>query len=79
MPEDRILEAYADKFPADITVEQLRQKAVEVFGDSKKAESWFTQPCLALNDVRPDECFDTMANRHLAMEVLLRIEWGIYT
>jgi putative toxin-antitoxin system antitoxin component (TIGR02293 family) len=79
MTEANIPTANPDKFPEDITVEQLRQKSVEVFGDSKKAESWFTQPCLALNDVRPDECFDTMANRHLVMEVLLRIEWGIYS
>lgn len=65
---------FPDKFAADISVEALYEKATEVFGDATAADVWFKSPCAEIGGDRPEDLFNNSANRHLAMELLLRAE-----
>ncbi len=53
--------------------------AVEVLGSSAKTRTWLTQPNRALNGERPIDLLDTGIGFEDVMDVLRRIEFGVYS
>ena len=53
--------------------------ATEVLGDGGKAKSWMLMENRALSGIRPIELLDTVIGFQNVMDVLLRIEHGVYS
>jgi putative toxin-antitoxin system antitoxin component (TIGR02293 family) len=57
----------------------ILELAIKVFGDRNKAYDWFWEPCPALNNKCPAELIDTPEGLIKVQEVLMRIEYGVYS
>lgn len=53
--------------------------AVEVFGSSERAARWFKRRNPALDGARPLDVFDTDLGAQLVDDLLIRIEYGVYS
>ena len=67
----------ASAIPVTI-LDQVKQRAVEVFADEGKGERWLYQENLTLGNQRPIDLIDTPEGREAVAAELTRIEWGIY-
>ena len=54
-------------------------RTLEVFEDASAAKNWLKRPNRALAGVVPFELLDTDAGTQQVMEVLARIEYGVYS
>jgi putative toxin-antitoxin system antitoxin component (TIGR02293 family) len=53
--------------------------AVHVFGTAERASKWFTAPVMALNQRRPLDLSQTDPGRKAVSDLLIRLEYGVYT
>jgi putative toxin-antitoxin system antitoxin component (TIGR02293 family) len=60
-------------------IKDIRLKAEQVFGARSSAKAWLNSPCIVLNDQTPISLLETKDGRILVHDVLLRIEYGIYS
>ena len=58
--------------------DQLREKAVEVFGSRAAAGRWFRKPAIGLNRQRPVDLLVSAEGRELVSTYLDQIETGVY-
>jgi putative toxin-antitoxin system antitoxin component (TIGR02293 family) len=75
-PSDQF--AAEDIVSIDVDVDLL-QRAVEVFGSENKAMRWFISPNHALGGSCPGELAETAEGRQEVLDVLGRIEHGIFS
>lgn len=61
-----------------LRVAQVYDMAVEVFGSQKKAESWLKRPARGLGGKIPLEYADTNLGAHEVINLLGRIDQGIF-
>lgn len=62
-----------------ILLGQLIAKGEEVFGDRQTFQSWVNQPNTALGGYTPLNMMDTTIGIQLVMDVLGRVEHGVYS
>lgn len=53
--------------------------AIDVFGDEEKARLWLRSPIRALGDATPASLLDTDVGAEAVLDVLTRIEHGVYS
>lgn len=53
--------------------------AVHVLGSQTLANEWLNNPAVALNGRRPCELLATDANDQAVRDLLMRIEYGVYS
>lgn len=58
---------------------EVLAKATDVFGSQERAEAWLTQPAMALDRRTPLELLDTVAGLKLVEDLLIRLDYGVYT
>lgn len=63
-----------DKLSADIAT-----LAAHVLGSAALARGWLEEPAIALDGRRPADLMTSETGRQLVRELLLRIEYGVYT
>jgi uncharacterized protein (DUF2384 family) len=63
------------------TAEAIWDRAVEVFGDEAKAQSWLTSRREILGGHSPEELVSTAdpAQLRRVLEVLIRIDYGVFS
>lgn len=54
------------------------EKAIEVFGNQKRAEEWLDKPCKYLNDEIPLNLIENPIGYKLVEDYLKRVELGVY-
>lgn len=54
-------------------------KAIEVLGTQRAAEQWLVTPAMALNRRCPLDLMSTQAGSELVDDLLIRMEYGVYT
>jgi putative toxin-antitoxin system antitoxin component (TIGR02293 family) len=59
-------------------IAQVNDMAVEVFGSQQKAESWLKKPARGLGGKIPLEYSDTHLGAHEVIDLLGRIEHGVF-
>jgi acyl carrier protein len=57
----------------------LKIIAEEVFGDAEITENWFAQPNPALGKKIPNELLGTFEGEQAVADLLMRIEYGVYS
>lgn len=62
-----------------LNVALVYSKGVDVFGSEENSASWFKNPVCALGNARPLDCLDTIVGTEMIMNLLGRIEYGVYT
>lgn len=62
-----------------LTVALVYSKCVDVFGSEKNSVAWLKSPVHALNGARPLDYLDTNAGAKMIMNLLGRIEYGVYS
>lgn len=62
-----------------LTVALVYSKCVEVFGSKENSISWLKSPVYALGNTRPLDYLDTNAGAEMVMNLLGRIEYGVYS
>jgi len=70
-----------DKHLSDhlVSVGRVFARCVEVFRTTDKASRWLKSPLLALGNTRPLDLLDTTTGVTMVMNVLGRIEQGVYS
>ena len=58
---------------------RVLSKATEVFGSRAHAKAWMERPALALDDVRPVDLLESPQGVDLVMDLLTRLEYGVYS
>ena len=53
--------------------------ALDTFGDEQKAKSWLTTPNPVLNNLEPIEAARTDAGASRVEEILIRIDYGMFS
>jgi putative toxin-antitoxin system antitoxin component (TIGR02293 family) len=66
---------------AEVTLSVLRtyQKASEIFGTDELAQKWMKRPNTALNGRTPIESVKNRFGAEEVLDVLTRIEYGVYS
>ena len=66
---------------AEVTLSVIRvlRKAEEIFGSQEKAVLWLKRPNTALNQNTPLELLSSRFGAEEVMDVLTRIEYGVYS
>jgi putative toxin-antitoxin system antitoxin component (TIGR02293 family) len=59
--------------------EQLLRRAIVVFCDRSSAELWLLEPALALDGRRPIDLLSTPVGINAVIQLLGRIQHGVYT
>lgn len=59
-------------------LENLMDRAEEVFGSGEAMRQWFTRPQLGLGGLRPLDLADTSAGSRELLNLLGRIDYGVY-
>jgi len=62
------------KFLIEVTAEATR-----VFESEEKAVEWLRQPCPALGGIKPIELLKTAEGAQLVLDIIGRIEHGVYS
>ena len=55
------------------------EKATSVLGSREEAEAWLKRPALGLNQSRPLDLLETVVGRQMVEDLLVRMEYGVYT
>jgi putative toxin-antitoxin system antitoxin component (TIGR02293 family) len=58
---------------------EILAKASEALGSQEEAEDWLRRPAMALNQQRPIDLLATPAGTKLVEQLLVRIQYGVYT
>ena len=58
---------------------QILERAIEVFGSKERAESWLCNPCPSIGNCIPLEEICTESGIELILQILGRIEHGVYS
>ena len=58
---------------------QVLSKATEVFGSRAHAKAWMERPALALDNARPIDLLDSPQGVDLVMDLLIRLEYGVFS
>lgn len=58
---------------------EVLAKARDVFGSQARAEQWLVQPAAALDRRTPLELLDTAAGVEMVEDLLVRLDYGVYT
>ena len=58
---------------------RVAARASEVFRDTVRARAWLREPVRALGSVAPMDLLDTDIGTAHVLDVLGRIEWGVYS
>ena len=61
-----------------VRVEQVFQKACEVFDTKEEAASWLVQPAYGFDGIKPLDLLDTEVGTREVFNLLGSIEWGQY-
>jgi len=62
-----------------ITKKQILKQATEVFGSAEVAKEWMRTPNLVLSEKTPLECADTEDGLQEVLNLLGRLEHGVYS
>jgi len=62
-----------------ITKKDLIERAAEIFKSRDKAKDWMKEPHKALGGKPPAECFMTLSGAEEVLNLLGRIEHGVYS
>lgn len=68
-----------DETEKAISLSELYAKGLDIFGNSEKLRYWLDNPNYALGNRKPIDLLDSTIGRQEAMEVLFRIQYGIYS
>jgi putative toxin-antitoxin system antitoxin component (TIGR02293 family) len=68
-----------DETEKAISLSELYAKGLDIFGNSEKLQYWLDNPNYALGNRRPVDLLDSTIGRQEAMEILFRIQYGIYS
>lgn len=68
-----------DETEKAISLSELYAKGLDIFGNPEKLQYWLDNPNYALGNRRPVDLLDSTIGRQEAMEVLFRIQYGIYS
>lgn len=68
-----------DETEKAISLSELYAKGIDIFSDSEKFQYWLDNPNYALGNRKPVDLLDSTIGRQEAMEVLFRIQYGIYS
>jgi putative toxin-antitoxin system antitoxin component (TIGR02293 family) len=60
------------------SVETVKQKAAEVLGGYDEAEFWLTAPARGLDYRTPSDLLATDEGRQQVLEMLMRMDYGVY-
>lgn len=58
---------------------RVLSKAAEVFGSRAHAKAWMERPALALDNARPVDLLESPQGVDLVMDLLIRLEYGVYS
>lgn len=58
---------------------EVLARATDIFGSQARAETWLTEPAMALDRRTPLELLDTAAGLELVEDLLTRLDYGVYT
>jgi putative toxin-antitoxin system antitoxin component (TIGR02293 family) len=58
---------------------EILDKATPVFGTRLKAEEWLSKPALGLDGHRPADLLASQAEMDRVEQLLMRIDYGVYT
>ncbi len=58
---------------------EILATATELMGDQKSAERWLSSPAIALDGRAPVDLMTTQAGTEMVEELLIRLEYGVYT
>ncbi len=58
---------------------EILATATELLGDQKSAERWLTSPAIALDGRAPVDLMTTQAGTEMVEQLLIRLEYGVYT
>lgn len=61
------------------TLARILAKATDVFGTQQEAERWLDRPALALDGRRPLDLLGTPVGVGMVEDLLVRLEFGVYT
>ncbi len=62
----------------DAALIEIAAIAEKVLGTRELAESWISQPALALNGKRPMDLLTTIPGTEVVKDLLTRLEFGVY-
>ena len=62
-----------------IQLAEVTATGIETFNDTQDFNAWLHEPCLALNHHRPIELMDTIMGCKMVIDVLGRIQYGVYS
>ena len=68
-----------DETEKAISLSELYAKGLDIFGSPEKLQYWLDNPNYALGHRKPVDLLDSTIGRQEAMEVLFRIQYGIYS
>lgn len=68
-----------DETEKAISLSELYAKGLDIFGDPEKFQYWLDHANYALGNRKPVELLDSTIGRQEAMEILFRIQYGIYS
>ncbi len=73
-----------DPLPSPVTestlqLAQIVAKGMEVFDDAHKFNLWLNEPNSSMDGAVPLEIMDSRYGSQLVLDILERIEWGIYS
>jgi putative toxin-antitoxin system antitoxin component (TIGR02293 family) len=58
---------------------EVLARATEVFGSQERAEQWLVRPAIALDRRTPLELLDTAVGVEMVEDLLIRLDYGVYT
>jgi putative toxin-antitoxin system antitoxin component (TIGR02293 family) len=58
---------------------EILARAIDVFGSKAEAERWLKEPAIGLDQRRPIDLLDTPAGVELVEDLLVRLDYGVYT
>ena len=62
-----------------LTVALVYAKCLDIFGTRENSVAWLKHPSLALQNTKPLDYLDTNAGAEIVMNLLGRIEYGVYS
>jgi uncharacterized protein (DUF2384 family) len=65
--------------PDPIIFEQILTQATEVFGGREAAEAWMSRAAMGLDGQRPLDCVHTEEGAQVVRDLLVRLEYCVYS
>ena len=62
-----------------MTDDEMMALAVKLFGGREEAERWFASEVIALDHQIPSQLIQTQEGRQKVEDVLVRLDYGVYT